>query len=349
MAEHVAQGGPAGALVVTSIAAPNAVLRALAQGCAAAGYDFYVIGDAPSPSGFRIDHCRFVPLAEQKQSGWKLARLLPERHYARKNLGYLMAMAAASPVIVETDDDNLPKPAFWRRRRREARARVVEKRGWVNVYALFSSEVIWPRGLPLDEIQSPQPVLDSLREAGVLCPIQQGLVDGDPDVDALYRLAFPPPAAFRAGFNVALKPGAWCPFNSQNTTWFPEAYPLMYLPSFCSFRMTDIWRSFVAQRIAWENGWPVLHHEADLYQERNAHNLMRDFQDEVPGYLNNRGICEALDRASLGPGLDRLGDNLLICYEALVRTGALDKAELGLVRAWTEDVEMAAASLPAAP
>ena len=64
---------------------------------------------------------------------------------------------------------------------------------------------------------------------------------------------------------------------------------------------------------------------------------------------NNRGICEALDRASLGPGLDRLGDNLLICYEALVRTGALDKAELGLVRAWTEDVEMAAASLPAAP
>lgn len=343
MANQSPRGGLAGAVVVTSIAAPNAVLRALAQGCAEAGYDFYVIGDAPSPPDFRIDHCRFVPLTEQEESEWKLARLLPERHYTRKNLGYLMAMAAASPVMIETDDDNMPKPAFWRQRRREARARVVDRQGWVNVYALFSSEVIWPRGLPLDEIRRPQPVLDSLTEAEVRCPIQQGLVDGDPDVDAVCRLVFPPPPAFRAGFSVALKPGAWCPFNSQNTTWFPEAYPLMYLPSFCTFRMTDIWRSFVAQRIAWENGWPLLFHEADLFQERNVHNLMKDFQDEVPGYLNNRRICEALDRVSLRPGAERLGENLLICYEALVRTGALDTAEISLVQAWTDDLDRAAA------
>ncbi|MBE0660693.1 MAG: DUF288 domain-containing protein [Bryobacteraceae bacterium] len=349
MANQAPRVGLAGAVVVTSIAEPNAALRALAQGCAEAGYGFYVIGDVPSPPDFRIDHCRFVPLAEQEQSGWKLAELLPKRHYARKNLGYLIAMAAASPVIVETDDDNLPKPAFWRQRRREARARVVESQGWVNVYALFSSAMIWPRGLPLDEIRKPQPEPGSLTEAGIRCPIQQGLVDGDPDVDAVYRLLFPLPGEFRAGFSVALKPGAWCPFNSQNTTWFPEAYPLMYLPSFCTFRMTDIWRSFVAQRIAWENGWPLLFHEADLFQERNVHNLMRDFQDEVPGYLNNRRICEELQRVSLRPGTDRLGENLLICYEALVRTGVIEKPELGLVQAWTEDVERAAASFPAAP
>jgi hypothetical protein len=219
----------------------------------------------------------------------------------------------------------------------------------VNVYALFSSEVIWPRGLPLDEIRKPQPDPGSLTEAGIWCPIQQGLVDGDPDVDAVYRLLFPLPGEFRAGFSVALKPGAWCPFNSQNTTWFPEAYPLMYLPSFCTFRMTDIWRSFVAQRIAWVNDWPLLFHEADLYQERNAHNLMKDFQDEVPGYLNNRRICETLDRVSLSPGPDRLSENLLICYEALVRTGALDKAEISLVQAWTDDLGRAAASFPDAP
>jgi hypothetical protein len=65
---------------------------------------------------------------------------------------------------------------------------------------------------------------------------------------------------------VALGAGAWSPFNSQNTAWYPKAYPLLYLPSYCSFRMTDIWRSFVAQRIAWENGWAVLFKSPDVYR-----------------------------------------------------------------------------------
>ncbi|MBV5271274.1 MAG: DUF288 domain-containing protein, partial [Afipia sp.] len=79
----------------------------------------------------------------------------------------------------------------------------------------------------------------------------------NPDVDAIYRLTLPLPQSFREEQPVALGRNVWCPFNSQNTTWWKEAAPLLYLPSFCSFRMTDIWRSFVAQRIAWENGWHI--------------------------------------------------------------------------------------------
>ena len=60
--------------------------------------------------------------------------------------------------------------------------------------------------------------------------------------------------------------------------------------------MTDIWRSFVAQRIAWANNWSILFHEPTVWQERNDHSLMRDFKDEVPGYLHNRRIGEVLDR-----------------------------------------------------
>src|ERR1700691_4694073 len=88
--------------------------------------------------------------------------------------------------------------------------------------------------------------------------------------------------------------GACCPFNSQNTTWFKEAFPLLYLPYYCSFRMTDIWRSFVAQRIAWTCGWPVLFHQSTMRQERNDHNLMNDFRDEISGYNNNALICNSL-------------------------------------------------------
>jgi hypothetical protein len=45
-------------------------------------------------------------------------------------------------------------------------------------------------------------------------------------------------------------------------------------------------RSFVAQRIPWENGWSALFESPTVWQDHNDHNLMRDLRDEVPGYLH---------------------------------------------------------------
>ena len=89
----------------------------------------------------------------------------------------------------------------------------------------------------------------------------------------------------------------------------------------------------------WANDWNILFHEATGHQERNEHNLMRDFKDEVPGYLNNRAICEALDRLTLEPGVERIGENLTSCYEKLVRMKVIEEKELGLLQAWIEDVQ----------
>jgi hypothetical protein len=170
------------------------------------------------------------------------------------------------------------------------------------------------------------------------CPIQQGLADENPDVDAVYRLILPLPLDFRSDRRVALAPGVWCPFNSQNTTWFRESFPLLYLPAYCSFRMTDIWRSFVAQRIGWECGWSLLFHEPTVYQKRNDHDLMRDFEDEVPGYLLNRKIARILEAAQLRSGVEQLSNNLLTCYERLVAENIFEPKELALVQAWVDDV-----------
>ena len=131
---------------------------------------------------------------------------------------------------------------------------------------------------------------DGLSVQVVECPVQQGLVNGSPDVDAVWRLMFDREFNFDQGPSVWLAPGAWCPFNSQSTWWFPKAFPLLYLPSFVSFRVTDIWRSFIAQRCLWEVGYGVAFHAPESIQQRNMHNLLRDFEDEVPGYLNNNRI-----------------------------------------------------------
>ena len=163
------------------------------------------------------------------------------------------------------------------------------------------------------------------------------LANGSPDVDAVWRLVLDHEVTFDDVPNLFLPRGVWCPFNSQNTWWWREAFPLLYLPSHCSFRMTDIWRSFVAQRCLWELGYELEFHHADVHQARNDHDLMHDFGDETVGYQRNEEIRKILEACPLQRGPGQLRDNIFRCYEALVGAAIVDRAELGLVAAWLED------------
>ena len=82
----------------------------------------------------------------------------------------------------------------------------------------------------------------------------------------------------------------------------------------------------------------MLFHEATVRQERNEHDLMRDFADEVSGYLNNARIRTTLDGLSLRSGAEHVGDNLRRCYESLVNLSVVGVEELPLVAAWLEDL-----------
>jgi hypothetical protein len=105
--------------------------------------------------------------------------------------------------------------------------------------------------------------------------------------------------------------------------------------------MTDIWRSFIAQRCLWELGSGVVFHAPEVYQERNQHSLLRDFEAEVPGYLCNANIVNTLGGLSLRPGVKNVSDNLIRCYEALIAVGVVPQDELPLVIAWCDDLNTA--------
>jgi hypothetical protein len=313
-------------------------MAAFAEGCKGKGIDFIVIGDVSSPREFSLSGCDFWSIDRQRALDSSLAAILPERHYSRKNLGYLVAMRQGAEIIVETDDDNFPCKTFWGERSLKRNVPLIEDAGWVNVYQYYSSAAIWPRGFPLEMIQLPTPPLASWPMTECSCPIQQGLADDNPDVDAVYRLLYPLPQKFDPTVSLALGTHSWSPFNSQNTTWFKDAFPLLYLPSNCSFRMTDIWRSFVAQRICWANDWRIFFHGPTVWQERNEHSLLKDFADEVVGYLNNASMCELLSSLRLRPGSEYLGENLLCCYRALIERGLIGTGEIELLEAWLRDI-----------
>ncbi len=327
-------------LVVTTISSPNKVLQELAAGCQSHNWNFIIVGDTKSPKDFTLAGCEYYDIDAQIATNLEYAKICPTKHYARKNIGYLLAIKEGAEAIAETDDDNFPLDSFWQESTLKIESKILDKAGWVNVYKYFSDATIWPRGLPLDKIHQQIPSYESLNESISECPIQQGLANDNPDVDAIYRLVLPLPIKFQEGIKLALGTETWCPFNSQNTVWFPAAYPLLYLPAYCSFRMTDIWRSFVAQRICWENGWRVLFYSPTVYQERNEHNLMKDFEDEVSGYLNNDKIAQSLSEVKLRSGENYLCENLQKCYDVLINLGVIGTQESELIEAWINDISL---------
>lgn len=328
--------------VITTIQEPTPSVLRLAARLEETAASLIVIGDKKGPPRFEGSGGRFVSLAEQIALPFALAHLLPTGHYVRKNLGYLLALQNGARRIYETDDDNAPV-ATWTPREIRVDARTVATGGWFNTYRAFTTdpdEVIWPRGFPLRHARDPiVPLIEETTQ--IDSPIQQELADLAPDVDAIWRLtiANEPFRFARDRSSVHLAPGTWCPFNSQATWWFAPAFPLMYLPSTCTFRMTDIWRSFVAQRCLWELNVGVTFHGACVEQERNFHDLTRDFADEVPGYLQNERLAEILTSLHLSAGPGAVSANLLTCYEALVAERVLRAEELSMVRAWIADVQ----------
>ena len=324
-------------LIITTIAKQDhPVIQQLVRESSEHSVPLIIIGDDKSPKDFKIEGCDYYSIERQRNLNFELARLLPHNSYSRKNLGYLIAGSKGAGSIIETDDDNLPLKAFWNDRTRKTYSHLLIDKGWVNIYRYFTNINIWPRGFSLENIHDKLPDLQI--QVPVECPIQQGLADENPDVDALYRLISPLPVTFEKSDNIALGENSICPFNSQNTTWFREAFPLLYLPSSCSFRMTDIWRSFIAQRIAWTCGWPILFHQSTVTQKRNEHNLMKDFSDEVSGYKNNAQIINWLKNIDLKEGIENIFRNMELCYMKLTEAGLFEEFELILLNAWLKDI-----------
>ncbi len=330
--------------VITTIQPPTDCVRQLVGRLSEIDGRLIVAGDSKGPEHFESQDAanwpvEFLSLEDQNSGGYQIAQDLPTGHYARKNIAYLHAIRNGAECIYETDDDNAPLDGWRERSEHIDDLELVEASSsrWINVYRYFSDELIWPRGLPLtrirDEVPSPVP-----SKAGLRAPVQQGLVNNAPDVDAIWRLAMDRPFDFDNKPGIYLGPGNWCPFNTQSTWWWPLAYPLLYIPSYCSFRMCDIWKSFIAQRCLWAMDLGIAFHAPEVYQDRNVHDLQRDFDDEVPGYTQNHTICDSLMELDLPSGEGDVAANLLTCYEKLVETGVFPAKELKLVEAWVGDL-----------
>ncbi len=317
-------------IVITTIHPKSEAIRVLER---QAGWRILLVGDRKSiaiPSSATLE---FLTLEEQLASEFLLARRAPVNHYSRKNIGYLHAIRGGAEVIFDTDDDNFPLPE-WALPAFRCEHGLVAPAKYVNIYSRFTDEFIWPRGYPLDEIQAAGRLpLQVERTAAVDVGVWQGLTDGEPDVDALFRLVVNRPARFSRAGEFYLPARRYSPINSQNSFWQRRAFPYLYLPATVSFRFTDILRGYVAQRLLWQDGLHVGVTPATVRQSRNPHDLMSDFADEVPMFLHLKEIVAILESATLGRDP---WDNLFSIYDRLAAARFVGREEMELLQLWRE-------------
>lgn len=293
-----------------------------------------LVGDKKSPAKYDID-AEYLDIERQDALFGDLSRSLPVNHYTRKNLGYAFAINEGFSAIAESDDDNIPYDHWSDTFLVRDHDKTIVSPEIPNVYSLFTEEKIWPRGYPLELINAKQEIITRSKKLKI--GVWQGLANKEADVDAIYRLVIGKEIQFDEGKRFALDQGVISPFNSQNTFWAEDSFPFLYLPCTVSFRYTDILRSFVAQFGLWARGLHLGFLSPTCYQDRNVHNLLKDFKDEVSMYLETAKVIEVL-KSSLS-ALNGSDNDLLVMYQALCKSGVVKEEELDIVAKWLELVK----------
>lgn len=316
-------------IIITTI---NAETEAISQWKKIPNARLIIVGDSKTPD--YLDHnIQFLPFSQQ--SG-ELASLIPANSYSRKNLGYLEAIKSGSTTIYETDDDTLPYdswcfPAGW-----SCGYGISSSCRVANIYGKLSGKKIWNRGFPLEYINEQINYREYKSFAGKDIGIWQTLIDGDADVDAIYRLTNNEHVKFDLRNAFSLGVGTYSPFNSQSTFWSQSCFLYMYFPSTVSWRFADILRSYVAQRLMWGDHLHLGFLPSSVFQERIRTDYLRDLVDEYSMYANVGKVLDILDRLVFsGDAKNRLH----LVYSVLVEEGIVQRGELLILEAWIRELD----------
>jgi hypothetical protein len=328
-------------VVLTTINKVSKNILNIEKNCKKKKWNLIIVGDKKTPKNFNLNYGHYYNLQEQSKLNFKYEKNAVLNNYARKNIAYLVSIKKKADIIIETDDDNYPLKNFFVERKKFHKYKKIINKGWINIYDIFKKDkksIIWQRGLPLQNISNNEII--RFKNNNNDCFVHQGLCNLNPDVDAIYRLINKNiNIRFKDNLNIGISSPSITSFNSQNTTWFKEAFPLLYLPTFCSMRATDIWRSIITQKILFDDKKTILFHSSNVYQKRNPHNLMVDFKDEVPVYLDVNKLYELLRKIKIKKGSKNYLNNLVKCYEVLCEERFFKENEFKLVKSWEKDIQ----------
>lgn len=310
---------------------------------------FVVAGDTKTPHGeleklaHELGNMYYIHPQVHDKLGYSCAAHIPNACIQKRNLAILEAVRQGADIIYVWDDDNqgndghfsiiqaFLSDAFafpcWRN----------TASPWLNP-GHFADQPYIARGFPLLLRHAETDYQCTLQRAPI--GIMQGLVLGDPDIDAVERIAKQPVVTDyrlnnQAGFTINPKE-TWAPFNSQSTAWRRDLAPLMLLPPGLG-RYDDIFGSYLAQRVMQETDHHVYFGQPFVRQERNHHDLIRDLEQELFGMRYTERFVDDLKAIALSPTASIL-DNLATLVDGIGDLDYMPAQAVSFVRAWVEDM-----------
>jgi len=283
-------------------------------------FNIIIIGDYKSPSGnkdyinslskkFSAD-IRYLDVRDQKSFLKKyrnLNKILPYNWGGRKMLANFISILERSPITVQIDDDNfIQNNDFFNSHSIVGTVKKINtlssKLKWVNVYESLiehTSLPIYPRGF----LAKHRFVHNKINKELVSHKIAacNGLVLGDPDIDAFTRMFWPINViAIKKKYLpfFAIKPGNWCTWNNQNTSTYLDVTKVYFTPHSVG-RNADIWSSMLVCKLASHLNEVICFGSPVVKQIRNLHSNYKDYEDERLCNLYNEDFEDFLRNTKL--------------------------------------------------
>lgn len=283
--------------------------------------DILIIGDAKTPVeaaeysagigrkyNIPIEFLNLEQQAAALSEHQALLDLFPINTPDRVMLGGMLSYLRGCDRLIAVDDDNFPQEfdfvGFHSITGTTAELQLIEtESGWFNVHnALVESRDVpfYPRGFPWAH-RNAGAAERSFKKKSYKVIANQGLVLGDPDIDAISRLFWPINATeMSSDFpnQFGLMPGTWSPFNYQNTSLSREMIPLYYRP-LVARRNGDIWTAYLYNRLGEHFGDVITFGQPLAKQIRNPHDLWDDLELELINNIATDPLIEILRKINL--------------------------------------------------
>jgi len=299
-------------------------------------YDVIIVGDKKTPNCYKNENCIYLDLEAQEKFFPKLSQMIPYNHYGRKNFGYLFAIQKGYDIIYETDDDNIPFDNFDNIIQFDDTIKTIQENDseWINIFKYFTNNSwIWPRGYPLSHIKKHQIPNYTFENTRKNVSIINGLVENDPDVDALFRLICNHEVDWDKNKKIIVSNKNICVFNTQNTFWIDhDIFIALLLPCSVSFRYSDILKGLIANILLKCNDKNMAYTSPNVIQIRNEHDLISDLKSEFSMYISNENIIPIIQN-----GVQNIRNNkeiLYRIYENLFDNNIITQLDLDICKEW---------------
>lgn len=278
-------------IVTTTINKPT---EATLEFCKKQDWQFVIVGDTKTPEALyrqlenEFSNVEYLSVSEQESLYPQLSKIIGWQTIQRRNIGFVHAWKKGAEIVATVDDDNIPYPDWGK----NFIGKNVVCDYWTTANDVFDPlsvteyKNLWHRGFPVEILHKKNDVTFAGKKE-IHCLIQADLWDGDPDIDAICRLAYKPVCAFKKQAPFAANKIS--PFNSQNTFLSRVTIPYYSVWPFVG-RMDDIWAGYSIQMKFKEN---LIYCPASVYQNRNPQDLIKNLENEIIGYRNTMDFVKS--------------------------------------------------------